>query len=88
LTERLVLKWGSLKAWKFTEGSLAHGAFKRYFEAGNVMASAMMQHDNAEQKKAICEIIDALDNDHIWNDWSGEKMSKEAAKDYVLNYGR
>ena len=85
MSEHLLLKWGTIKGWSFeSEATLA--AARRYSEAGKVSASAMSQHDTFEQKQALCDIIDALDGP-IQNDWSGEMMTKEEAKNYVLTYG-
>lgn len=87
MSETLSLKWGSLKSWDLkSDASMA--ALKKYFEAGKVMASAIAQRDNAEQKQAICELIDLVDCETIYLDWNGEYVSKEAAKNYVLNYGK
>jgi len=85
--EYLLLKWGTLKGWNFNEGSKAHKAFKKYAELGTSLG-AMSQEDTAEQKKLICEMIDAIDAKKIQNDWSGDWMTKEEAKDYVLNYDK
>lgn len=84
-SEYLLLKWGTLKGWKLeSEASLA--AAQRYIDAG-VSLSAMTQHDTPEQKKSLCDLIDAIDGP-ITNDWSGEEMTKDAAKKYVLEYGQ
>ena len=57
--DELSLKWGSLKSWNIkSEG--ASLALNKYFEAGEVSASAMMQNDNEAQKAALCELIDAV----------------------------
>lgn len=86
-TESLTLKWGSLKAWDLkTEASLA--AAQKYFDAGDVCMSAALQKDNSEQKAAICELIDALDNDQVYLCWDGIYVSKQEAKAYVMNYGK
>lgn len=84
--EYLSLKWGTLKAWQFNEDGPAFAAFKRWHEAGDVALGAMQQRDNAEQKAIICEIIDALNSDWVRLDWDGINVSKDAAKQYVLNY--
>lgn len=82
--EYLLLKWGTLKGWNLqSEASLA--AAKAYANAGSVSASAMSQHDTPEQKQALCDLIDAVDGP-IQNDWSGEMMSKDEAKQYVMEY--
>lgn len=88
MAEHLSLKWGTLKAWDFTPDGPAMAAFRRYHEAGEVMAGAMMQDDNPAQVEAICEIIDALDADTIHLDWDGKRVSKEEAKVYVREYPR
>ena len=87
MSEHLTLKWGTLKAWRFEEGSSAHKAFERYCKAGNMAAGAMQQDDNEAQKHAICDIIDAVDCGTIYNDWTGEEMSKDEAKKHVMGYG-
>lgn len=46
--------------------------------------SAAMHRDTDSQKAALCELIDAVDE--VWNDWEGEQMSKDAAKEYVMGY--
>lgn len=83
----LLLKWGTLKGWNLTGNEAAIAAAKRYSEAGSTSMSAMTQHDNAEQKQAICDMIDAIDGP-ITNDWSGKSMTKDEAKAYVMEYGR
>jgi len=35
----------------------------------------------------LCEVIDLIDGE-IQNDWTGEKMTKDEAKKYVLEYGQ
>lgn len=86
MSEHLLLKWGTLKAWT-VESDAAKAALQKYFE-GNVSGSAICQHDTPEQKAAICELIDALDIEFVYSDWSGEAMTKDEAKRYVLEYGR
>lgn len=83
MAESLMLKWGTLKGWDLkSEKSL--DLLKRYSDQGFSM-SAMAQNDTADQKQILCDLIDAVDGD-ITNDWSGEVMSKEAAKKYVMEY--
>jgi hypothetical protein len=48
---------------------------------------AMQQRDTDAQKQAICDLIDAIDGP-IENDWTGEKLTKDEAKKYVLEYKR
>jgi hypothetical protein len=81
----LVLKWGTLKDWSRVgaDNVPAHKALKRYF-AEDVARGAMQQQDSAEQKEAICDLIDAVDV--VRNDWTGENMTKDEAKAYVREY--
>lgn len=84
--EHLLLKWGTLNGWAVAKNDGALAALKRYHEHPVAMG-AMWQRDTPEQKQAICDLIDAI-NGEIHNDWTGEVMSKEDAKKYVLDYGQ
>lgn len=81
----LVLKWGTLKRWDFQTDD-AKKLFAEYCDIGS-SASAAMQNDTQRQKEIICELID-LCEEPITNDWSGDKMTRQEAKDYVMNYGK
>ena len=81
--DRLVLKWGTLKEWHFHSDE-AERLLKQYYALG-ASASAAMQRDNERQKEIICELIDEC-NGKIFDDWSGKKLSKKAAKKYVREY--
>jgi hypothetical protein len=83
VSETLTLKWGTLKAWNL-EGEASRAAVRKYFADGVSMGAAQ-QRDTAKQKQALCELIDAVDGP-ITNDWSGEQMTKDEAKKYVLEY--
>jgi hypothetical protein len=84
MTERLTLKWGTVKGWSsLSEKSVE--LMKRYFADG-VSMSAMADHPNADRRAILCELIDQLDGE-VWSDWTGEKMTKEEAKKYVMEYG-
>lgn len=85
MAESLLLKWGTLKSWDLKTPDTKN-IMQRYLDLGSSM-SAMMQHDTPEQKAIICELIDALDGE-IQEDWGGEMLSKDAAKEYVMNYGK
>lgn len=85
MSEHLLLKWGTLKGWE-VETDKSREALKRYMDDG-MCASAMLQKDTQGQKQALCDLIDAIDGE-ITNDWSGETLSKEKAKEYVLEYGK
>lgn len=83
MAEELLLKWGTIKGWdNFSEKS--QEIVTRYFADGMSM-SAMTDHPDAARKVVLCELIDQLDGE-IHNDWTGEIMSKEAAKKYVMEY--
>ena len=84
--EYLLLKWGTLKGCNLNGNDAGMAALERYC-ADPMSAGAMTQHDTEAQKQALCDIIDAL-NGPITNDWSGEKMTKDEAKKYVLEYGK
>jgi len=83
MAEHLLLKWGTLKGYQ-VETDKSRDALRRYHEQA-VSLSGMTQHDTPEQKQALYDLIDAIDGE-IQNDWSGEIMSKEQAKDYIRNY--
>lgn len=85
MAESLTLKWGTLKGWKF-ESEAAMNILRRWHDLG-ASFSTMMQRDTPEQKQLICDLIDTVDGP-IYNDWSGETMTKTQAKDYVMNYGK
>jgi hypothetical protein len=84
-TDYLVLKWGTLKAWDL-KSEPAKAALDALFDAGPRHESAMLQADTQDQKKALCALIDAVNCDTIRNDYSGDDMTKEQAKRYVLEY--
>lgn len=85
MAENLLLKWGGLKGWNL-ETDKSKDALKRYAEFGLSMSCAM-QHDTPEQKERLCDLIDSVDGE-IRNDWTGEIMSKDEAKQYVLRSGK
>ena len=81
----VTLKWGTLKSWRITseEGMLM---IEKYFELGN-SASAIMVKDTQEQKELICQLIDTVPGD-IYLEWEGEYVSKQDAKNYIMQYGK
>lgn len=83
----LTLKWGTLKSWTFSPSEKASNLFKEYCELGSSM-SAMAQKDTPRQKEIICELIDLCDGDTIYLEWDGKDVSKQEAKDYVMNYNK
>jgi hypothetical protein len=81
---RLTLKWGTLKSWHFTSDE-CRKLMGEYATIGSSF-SAMAQKDTPRQKEIICELIDKCDGDTIYLDWDGVLVSKEKAKEYVMNY--
>lgn len=86
MVEHLLLKWGTLKGWDVTGNEQAMTALQRYHDEPTAMGAAQ-QHDTVTQKQALCDLIEAV-NGPVQNDWTGEIMSKEDAKKYVLEYNR
>ena len=85
MTGELLLKWGTVKGWSnLSDDALA--ALQRFSDLG-MTASAMQQHMTPEHKAALCNLIDLVD-EPITNDWSGEDMTREEAKVYVMSYRR
>jgi hypothetical protein len=83
--EKISLKWGTLKSWSLDESGSAFKILQEYTKLGTSM-SAMAQRDSLEQKKLICNLIDAANCQTIYNSWTGNDMTKEEAKHYVLTY--
>lgn len=83
--ESLTLKWGTLKAWNLKEDGQALELLRKYHELG-MRASAMLQRDTPEQKRLLCQMIDALDADTVYLDWDGKDVPKEEAKKYIMEY--
>ena len=81
----LLLKWGTLKSWDI-HSDAGREILKKYFEGG-VQLSGMLQKDTPEQKQLICQLIDEC-NGPIQNDWTGDYLTKQQAKDYVMSYDR
>jgi hypothetical protein len=87
-TERLELKWGSLKSWHFREDNAkANELLNKWASLGYSM-SAAMQHDTPEQKAIICELIDLGDFETVYLSWDAKDVSKDEAKRYVMEYGQ
>ena len=86
-TNYLTLKWGTIKRWDFNHSKKGIKLLKEYVNIGSCL-SAMVQKDTPRQKEIICELIDLCDGDTIYLDWDGEYVSKQKAKEYVLNYNK
>lgn len=85
-SERISLKWGTLKEWHLTQ-DVTKDIVRRYFDLGAPWG-AMQQCDTQEQKDLICELIDKSTAETIYLDWDGVHVSKEQAKEYVQKYGK
>ena len=85
--EHLALKWGTIKSIDCPREPMAK-LWHEYVEIG-ACVSAMAQNDTSRQKEIICQIIDECKG-QIYNDWSGEDYTenKDAAKKYVMEYGK
>lgn len=84
MPQSLLLKFGTIKGW----GDLSEKSqeiMQRYFADG-VTWSCGMDHPDNVRKAILCELIDQFDGE-IQSDWTGEIMTKEAAKKYVNDYG-
>lgn len=83
MANRLNLKWGTAKGWHL-ETDEAKAAMQKWADYG-VSMSAALHHDTPEQQQALIEAIDLMDE--IWLDWEDRQVTREEAKEYVLNYG-
>jgi len=82
--DSLLLKWGTVKGWDFEDvESEAWQLLKKYLN--NSSASCMLDHPNEDRKILLCQVIDKMEGE-IQNDWTGEILTKDAAKDYVMSY--
>lgn len=79
----LILKWGSVKGWELATDE-AVAAMHKWASYGTCL-SAACQRDTPEQKQALLEAIDLMDE--IWLDWHNVQVTREEAKEYILNYG-
>lgn len=83
--ELLILKWGTIKGWKNLGPVSAEKVAEVFGDRQSLSAMADRLDDRQRQK--LCEAIDAIDGE-ILNDWTGEIMTKDAAKKYVMGYAR
>lgn len=86
MSDELTLKWGALKGWRI-ESDAAIAAADKLFATPRSM-SVMMQRDTPEEKKLLCDLIDAVDCELIYLDWDGKYVTKDEAKKYVMDYER
>ena len=85
MKDSLTLKWGTLKEWSF-HSKKAKELLSEYNSIGTSI-SAALQKDTSRQKEIICALIDLGNFEEVYLDWSGKYVSKEKAKEYVLNFG-
>ncbi len=85
MAERLTLKWGTLKGWRF-ESPAALALLTEYGEIGHTV-SAALQRDSDRQKEIICELIDIGTFDTVYLSWDGKDVSKEEAKKWRCQFG-
>ena len=83
MRESLLLKWGTVKGWAYLSAA-SQKLLTEYYSDGEPL-SCMTDHPSPERKSVLCELIDQIDG-VIQNDWSGEILTKEAAKKYILEY--
>lgn len=79
----LILKWGIVKGWN-NIGDKAAEILNLYFVDGIPLGCAN-DKPNEQRRKILCNLIDIFDGT-ITNDWTGKKMTKNAAKKYVMEY--
>lgn len=85
MTDYLLLKWGTLKGYD-VECQAAKLALQAYFDLGEQSMSRVMQQDTLQQKQLLCTVVDVVDI--ITNDHTGNDMTKEEAKKYIMEYGQ
>ena len=83
----LLLKWGTLKGYRFENSPKAFEALQEYGKIGMSMSVAA-QKDTQRQKELICVMIDNVNGD-VQNDWTGEIYeNRDDAKKYVMEYNK
>jgi hypothetical protein len=82
----LTLKWGTLKSWDFSHSEKGIALLKEFHKIG-MNPSAACQKNTPRQKEIICELIDLCDDSAIYLEWDDTYVSKQDAKNYVINYG-
>lgn len=77
--DELTLKRWICKNYDFEKNPKAQELMNKY----NQLESEWVSMYSSQMKLLLCEIIDLVDW-YIYNDWSGDYMTKEDAKQYVL----
>lgn len=84
----LRLKWGTVKAFDFSNSPEALEFYRQYNALGESI-SVMLQEDTPEQKELICKMIDAC-NGEVHIHWGNQDctLNREIAKNYVMEYSK
>jgi hypothetical protein len=87
MEDYILLKWGTVKGWCFEKdcNQKAFSLLQEYMEEMPLGCATHRPDD--EKRKILCNVVDVFTGD-IQNDWTGEIMSKEQAKEYIINYGK
>lgn len=86
--EHLWLKFGTWKSYNCANNEAMREALDKYNTLEDLAPSTMQQGRNTEEQiEAMCDAIDAC-NGQIRNDWTGEDMTKNEAKQYIREYGK
>ena len=81
LKDQMSLKFGQVKSWSLNTPE-ARRVGTIYIERAK--ATKWEDWDGSdEQKRLVCDIIDALDG-RITSDWTGELITKDEAKRYIM----
>lgn len=84
---KLWLKWGTLKGWEgLEEDSPSLPPTLRFFELTSESISVMTDRHDDESRAALCALIDCWEGEI--GDWTGETLTKDQAKKYVMEYGK
>jgi len=79
----LRLKRGTVKGWDLQTAEAVE-ALKRWYSFGVHMSAEAEHSDNPEQKQALFDLIDLMDEIHLGCD--GVAVSREDAKAYLRHY--
>jgi hypothetical protein len=82
--DSISLKWGTLKSWNI-HSEKGREILQKWGSLG-CSFGAMTQDDTPEQKQLICDLIDTCNAETIYLEWDGKDVSKEEAKQYVMEY--
>jgi hypothetical protein len=85
ISERLCLKFGALKSWNIDPEGDAAPIMSEYLDH---FLDFRGQVSSPEQREMLCKLIDAVSTETIVGDWDGKLMSKDEAKEYVMNYSK